>query len=54
MQPRCLLALRLAGDLGERGFCWQGVVGSRAWWSSLAAVERPRTAQGRPSLAALG
>jgi hypothetical protein len=31
MQPRCLLALGLVGDLGELGLCWSGAVGSCAW-----------------------
>ncbi len=33
-----LLALGVAGDLGELGFCWSGVVGSYAWWSSSVAI----------------
>lgn len=48
-----LLALGLAGDLGELGFCWSGrwarVPGGRRR-PSLAVVERPRTAQRRPQL----
>lgn len=40
----------LPGILVSCVFCCSGVASPCVWWSSLAAVEQPRTAQGRPSL----
>ena len=51
-----LLALGLVGDLDDLRFRWQErwdrAPGGRRW-SSLATVERPWTAQGRPSFGVL-
>jgi hypothetical protein len=44
---RCLLALGLAGDLGELEFCWSGAAGPCAWWSSLVVIGHcPATSDG--------
>lgn len=49
----CLLALGLAGDLCQQGFCWSRAVDSGAWWSSLVAIGHCRATSDGPGTALL-